>query len=254
MRDVRMEHLRQLIESHGAVDVDTAAGVLGVSRETIRRDMGELAERGLIRRTRGGASAIDFSLTEHELELRQSSNIEEKVAIARYVVDRLVEDGMSIALDGGTTALEVARQLGGRRNVTVVTANIPVVVELARARINVVIVGGELRTRSMTASGPFANDMMQRFHTDIALVSGPAINASEGLMDSYVDGVTFKKIMIDNANATYALLDSSKIGQKSFISVCGLGDLLGIVTDSHVSSQQLAEFEGADVDILLAEV
>ena len=106
----------------------------------------------------------------------------------------------------------------------------------------------------MTASGPFANDMMRRFHADIALVSGPAINSSEGLMDSYVDGVAFKKIMIDNADAAYALLDSSKLGQRAFVSICALTDLLGIVTDSHVNSEQLTEFRAVDVEIHIAEV
>ena len=253
MRAVRLEHLRQLVESRGAVEVDTASTVLGVSRETIRRDMGELAARGFITRTRGGASALGFSMTERDIEQRQARNQVEKIAIARYVVDRLIQDGMSIVLDGGTTALEVARQLGGK-NVTVVTANIPAVVELARTRVKVVIVGGELRQRSMTASGPLANDMLLRFHPDIALVSGPAINASGGLMDSYVDGVSFKRVMIDSAESAYAILDSSKLGQRSFVSVCELKDLVGFVTDSHASAEQLSEFQGSDLDVHIAEV
>lgn len=254
MRAVRLEQLRELVEAQGAVAVESASSVLGVSRETIRRDMGELAARGLIRRTRGGASTLGFSLTERDLEQRQSRNGAEKAAIARYVVEQLIQDGMSVALDAGTTALEVARQLGSGRDVTVVTSNIPAVLELVRTRINVVIVGGELRRRSMTASGSFAIEMMRRFHADVALVSAPAISAPQGLMDSYVEGVAFKRTMIENSDVTYALMDSSKIGRRSFVSVCGLKELQAIVTDSHVRPEQLADFQAADVEIHVAEV
>jgi DeoR family transcriptional regulator of aga operon len=252
VRAVRLETLRELVESRGAVNVDDAAAELSVSKETIRRDMGELAARGLVNRTRGGAAAVGSSLTERDLEQRRQRNRSEKVAISRYIVEHLIHDGMSIGLDGGTTTLEVARELAGR-DVTVVTSSIPVLIELAHTDTRVTVVGGELRSRSMTVGGPFAAETMGQFHTDIAVVSGPAISPHDGLMDSYTDGVALKRIMIHNADATYAAMDSSKIGQRSFVTVCALDDLDGVVTDARVSAQALASFEDSPAKIFIAD-
>jgi DeoR/GlpR family transcriptional regulator of sugar metabolism len=252
MRAVRLETLRELVEARGAVNVEDAAAELNVSKETIRRDMGELAARGLVNRTRGGAAAMGSSLTERDLDQRRLRNGQEKSAIARYIVEHLAFDGMSIGLDGGTTTLEIARQLAGR-DVTVVTSSIPVVIELAHTKTTVTVLGGELRSRSMTVSGPFATDMMGQFHTDVAVVSGPAIEPRDGLMDSYADGVALKRAMIHNSDATYAALDSSKIGRRSFVTVCGLADLDGIVTDSKVTAEDLASFEESSIKIFIAE-
>jgi Transcriptional regulators of sugar metabolism len=252
MREVRLENLRGLVESRGTIEVEAASEHLGVSRETIRRDLSELAKQGYIRRTRGGAAALGLSLTERDLEQRQLSSGPEKAEIARYVVDRFVEDEMSIALDGGTTALEIAKRITGRR-VTVVTASIPIVVELSRSATSVIVIGGELRSKSMTAGGAYATSMMEQFHTDCAFVSGPAISTSGGLMDSYAEGVALKRSMIANAARAYAVLDSSKIGGRSFVSVCELDELDGVVTDHNVTADQLAEFDSSSTPIFIAE-
>lgn len=251
MRAVRLESLRELIEVRGAVNVEDAATELNVSKETIRRDMGELAARGLVNRTRGGAATVGSSLTERDLDQRHQRNHTEKAAIGQYIVEHLVHDGMSIALDGGTTTLEVARALAGR-DVTVVTSSIPVLTELAHTATTVTVLGGELRSRSMTVGGPFATDMMSQLHTDLAVVSGPAISPEDGLMDSYADGVALKRTMIHNADATYAAIDSSKIGQRSFVTVCALDQLDAIITDSLASAADLASFEEAPVKIFIA--
>lgn len=252
MREVRLENLRSLVESRGTLEVEAAAGQLGVSRETIRRDLSELAKQGYVRRTRGGAAALGLSLTERDLEQRQLRSGPEKAEIARYIVDHFVEDGMSIALDGGTTALEIAKRIAGRK-LTVLTASIPNVVELSRSATSVIVIGGDLRPKSMTAGGIYATSMMEQFHTDCSFVSGPAISASGGLMDSYTEGVALKRSMIANSARAYAVLDSSKIGGRSFVSVCELGELDGVVTDHGVTPSQLAEFDSSPTQIFIAE-
>lgn len=253
MREIRLQNLRGLVDSLGALEVEVASEELGVSRETIRRDMAELAEQGLIRRTRGGAASLGRSLTERDLEQRQLRNSTEKAAIAKYVVDEFVRDGMAIALDGGTTALEIAKRLAGH-DLTVVTASMPIVMELARSsQTSVVVIGGELRKRSMTAGGPYATSMMNQFRTDIAFVSGPAISVRDGLMDSYAEGVALKHSMIANAANAYAVLDSSKLGGRSFVTVCDLQDLDAVVTDSSVSEQQVNEFSAHEIPLHVAK-
>ncbi|TAM66968.1 MAG: DeoR/GlpR transcriptional regulator [Microbacteriaceae bacterium] len=253
MRELRLQDLRGLVDSLGALEVDVASERLGVSRETIRRDMGELAEKGLIRRTRGGAASLSRSLTERDLDQRQFRNSAQKAAIAQYVADEFVRDGMAIALDGGTTAMAIAKALAGR-DLTIVTASIPIVMELSHSsRTSVIVVGGELRKKSMTAGGPYASSMMDHFRTDIAFVSGPAISVQDGLMDSYAEGVALKHSMIEHAATVYAVLDSSKLGGRSFVTICDARELDGIVTDSSASKQQLAEFAANDIPMHIAK-
>jgi len=252
MRTIRLENLRRLVESRGALEVEAASSELGVSRETIRRDLGELAAQGLVRRTRGGAAALSYSLTERDIKLRVLENGAEKVAIARYAAEHFVEEGMSISLDGGTTALEFARCLVGRR-LTVITASISIINELAISSVEVVVLGGILRAKSMSSSGPFANYMMEQFQTDLAIVSGPAISAEHGLMDSHDSAVALKRQMIENASSVYALLDSSKVGARSFVSVCPLSKLDGVVTDDRITSEQLENLDNGVTEVYVAE-
>ena len=252
MRTIRLESLRKLIDTRGALEVDVASAELGVSRETIRRDLGELAAQGLIRRTRGGAAALHYSLTELDITQRVLENGPQKVAIARYAVNNFVEDGMSIALDGGTTALEFARCLAGRK-VTIITASIAIVNELALSGTSVVVLGGSLRIKSMSTSGLFASSMMQQLQTDLAIVSGPAISADKGLMDSHDAAAALKRQMISSAGAVYALLDSSKVGARSFVSICSLAELDGMVTDSLITRAQLLDLDNGVTQVFIAE-
>src|SRR5260221_6207842 len=230
VRELRLRKLQETVLRDGLVEVDSIAQALEVSRETIRRDLTALASKGLGRRTRGGATAPGGSLTELELSVRSTEHHAAKVAIARYVAQHLVDDGTSVALDPGTTTLEVARALRGRK-ITVVTPSLPVISELAGTDTTVLVVGGVLRGRSLGTVGPVAERTVRQFQCDLAFISAPAITAEVGLMDTDLDGVAVKQAPLQHSPPAYPVLDHPQLGPTAFLAVLGVRAPTGILTD-----------------------
>jgi DeoR family fructose operon transcriptional repressor len=248
VRELRLRKLQETVLRDGSVEVDSIAQELDVSRETIRRDLSALASQGLVRRTRGGATAPGGSLTELDLSVRSTENHAAKAAIARYVATCLVEDGTSVALDTGTTSQEIARALRGRK-ITVVTPSLPVINELAGSESTVIVVGGVLRSQSLGTVGPIAEHTARQFQCDLAFISGPAIDAEFGLMDTDLDGVAVKQSLLEHAARAYAVLDHTKLGRTAFTTVCGIRALTGIVTDDGADPGSLREYREIGLEV-----
>lgn len=251
MRELRLRKLQELVRLEGSVEVESIAQLLGLSRETIRRDLATLAGQGLVVRTRGGATAPWASLTELDLSVRASENHAEKEAIAKYVASAIIANGNSIALDTGTTTTEIARALRGRP-VTVVTPSLTVISELAGTKTNVIVVGGQLRHESMGMVGSITEHVVKQFMCDVAFLCGPAINAELGLMDTDLHGVAVKQVMLAHARRTYAVLDHTKLERTAFTRVCTSDELTGIVTDSGADPEVVRGFETAGLEVLVA--
>ena len=251
MRELRLKQLHQEIMRQGSFTVEDGARVLSVSKETIRRDLEYLSKLGLVVRTRGGAAAPGVALTEVDLSQRAREHHDEKVAIAWTAVERLIVEGSSVALDTGSTTLEVARLLRSRQLI-VVTNSLPVVNELVASECSVVVLGGMLRDRSLSTVGPYTESAAREFHCDLALVSAPAISTEFGLMDTDLEAVATKRALIRSASRSYAVLDHSKFGRRAFTSICAIDDLTGIVTDSSVPADALDPYRSAGLDVIVA--
>lgn len=251
MRELRLRKLQETILRNGSVEVETIAQELDVSRETIRRDLAALAGQGLVQRTRGGATAPGGSLTELDLAVRSAEHQPAKVAIARYVANNMIADGTSVALDTGTTTAEIARALRGRR-ITVVTASLPVINELAGTETAVMVVGGLLRRKSLGTVGPVADHTARQFHCDLALISGSAIHPDHGVMDTELDGVAVKRALLEQADQVYAVIDHTKLGRTAFTPICPLSALTGLITDDAAEPAVLAEYAEQGLSVIAA--
>lgn len=252
MREVRLRQLHEDIVRNGAAQVPALARQHGVSEETIRRDLDRLAQLGLVVRTRGGAVAPGSSLTELDFHVRAQERRAEKRAIACAVADQLISDGTSVALDTGSTVLEIARALRGRR-VTVVTSSLPVINELAGTECSVVMLGGSLRTRSLSTVGPIAEQNAEQFHCDLALISAPAITAELGMMDTDLEAIAIKRTLIRRASRTYAVLDHTKLSRTAFSTICAATDLTGLVTDDKADPAVLDAFRALGLDVIVGK-
>lgn len=251
MRELRLKRLHEEIVRNGSFRVEDGARHLSVSPETIRRDLEQLSRLGLVVRTRGGAVAPRVALTEVHFNLRQREHAAQKSAIARAVVDGLIANESSVALDTGSTTLEVARLLHTRR-LNVVTNSLPIVEELAASDCTVLMLGGVVRERSMSTVGPLTEAGAREFHCDLALLSAPAISVDLGLMDTDVEAVAAKQALMRNATKRYAVLDHSKFGRTAFTTICPLDELTGIVTDTGLEPRILDEYREAGLDVILA--
>jgi DeoR/GlpR family transcriptional regulator of sugar metabolism len=250
MREVRLQQLHDAVVERGTVQVPRLATQFGVSQETIRRDLDHLAQLGLVVRTRGGAVAPGSSLTERDLHLRAQENRLEKRAIARAVVDRLVTDGISIGLDGGSTTLEIARALRNRR-VTVVTNSLSAINELAGTDATLVVLGGTFRARSMSVVGAMTERAADQLHCDLALISAPAMTVEQGPMDTDLEGIEVNRAFIRRAHRTYAVVDHTKLGRTAFATICEPTDLSGLVTDDGADVSALEAFRALGLDVII---
>jgi DeoR/GlpR family transcriptional regulator of sugar metabolism len=249
MREVRLQKLRDAVVERGTVKVPRLATEFGVSEETIRRDLDRLSEVGLVVRTRGGAVAPGSSLTERDLQVRAQEHRAEKRAIARAAVDALVSDGISIALDTGSTTLEIARLLRTRK-VTVVTNSLPAINELAGSEATLVILGGTFRARSMSVVGAMTERAADLLHCDLALISAPAMTVEHGPMDTDLEAIEIKRAFLRRARRRYAVVDHSKLGQTAFATICESHELTGLVTDDAAEPEVLEAFRGLGLDVI----
>jgi len=251
MRQTRLRQIHDLVLESGSARVSALSTTLKVSEETIRRDLDELASFGLVRRIRGGAAAPGTTLTEYPYQVRQQENRREKRAIARVVVDTIITPGSAVALDAGSTTLEIARALRGT-GVTVVTNSLPILSELIGSNCSVVAVGGVARARSRSLVGPLAERGVRDFYCDFAFVSAPAINATNGPMDTDLEEIEVKRCMVRQSTRAYAVVDHTKLGRTAFSTICSSSELTGVVTDDGADEGLLSEFRELGLEVVVA--
>jgi DeoR/GlpR family transcriptional regulator of sugar metabolism len=223
-----------LLEHEGNVKVENLAERFAVSQVTIRKDLAELEEQGLLQRTYGGAvfshrSRFNISFIER-VQLKSG----QKEGIARAAIER-IHEGDTIILDGGTTTLSLAAALVGRfRSLFVITNSVPASLELARAGYELLLVGGQVRNHSLTLIGPVAVRTLENFHADRAFLGTSGTTLTHGHSTPNPLDAEVKRAMIRSADETYVLTDSSKFGHACLATYAGLEEVSLIITDSNL--------------------
>ena len=214
----------------GTIGIGELAGALGVSDETIRRDVRLLVARGDLVKLHGAVRHAD-SGREAPFERRMRENVEAKRAVARAAA-RLVEDGDSLMMDTGTTTSVFARELLTKRGLTVVTNSSDVARTLATVNGNrVYMAGGELHGDNGAAFGRSACAFAAEFHVRLAVISIAAVNAATGLMDYRLDEAEFARIVLSRGERRLVLTDSSKFDRSALVRVAGFDEVDLILTD-----------------------
>ncbi|MGC9159346.1 MAG: DeoR/GlpR family DNA-binding transcription regulator [Terracidiphilus sp.] len=209
----RHRAILELVLARGA-NVEQLSAILGVSEATIRRDLAVLArERRLVRTYGGAAVLVGAREPEAPLEERKAAQYEQKEAIARAAV-RHVADGQTVLLDGGTTCAALARQLAARRDLHVVTNNLLVVEALANVpSLRLTLIGGDLRSSSMSTLGPLAELTLSRLSVDSAFLSADGVVAGLGLCEASAEQAWLKDRILSRAAQVIVLADSTKLGR-----------------------------------------
>jgi DeoR family transcriptional regulator of aga operon len=259
-RYARWNALLELLADSGRVSVEQAADRLAVSQATIRRDFDQLAQQGMITRTRGGAEANGVS---YDLPLRYKTarHSAEKQRIGAAAA-ALVEPGMAVGLNGGTTATEVARALAARPELaggaddprlTVVTNALSIANELLlRSRMKVVVTGGVVRPQSFELVGPLGSAVLTEVTLDVALLGVDAIDATLGAAAHHEGEAAIHSVMAARARRVIVIADSSKLGRHAFARICPIERVQTLVTDSGAAPEAVAAFRDAGVRVVCA--
>lgn len=234
----------------GKVIVSELARDFEVTEETIRRDLDRLDKEGLLSKTYGGAVAKQTSTLDLPYNVRESVNVEQKQMIAEKIA-RLIQDRERIMLDSSSTALYVLRKLKDKKNLTIITNSVKVLIELAeKSDWTVLSTGGVLKQNALSLTGSSAEKMIHSYHVDTAICSCKGLDMQLGVMDSNEQDCLIKQAMLASAERRILALDSEKFDKKSFVKVCGLQNLDLLVTDQAPSSAWRRFCAERDIDLL----
>lgn len=228
-----------------------------VSIETIRRDLEFLEKQGHLQRVYGGAVLRGYySLTEPDLVLREQTNSREKQAIGEKAAS-LIEHGDSLFIDFGTTTVEMARKLGGKKNLTILTNGMLVAQELVRLAENstgwkIILLGGEVRTSEFTVSGAMADSNLKNFYIAKAVIGMGGLDPRTGVTDYHVQEASACRLAIAQAHTVIGLADYSKFGVTALNRICPTDRLDILVTDWTVPATVLNEYRALGIDVHIA--
>jgi DeoR/GlpR family transcriptional regulator of sugar metabolism len=249
----RREAVLRRLTADGEAAFAELAEEFGVSEMTIRRDLETLEADGLARRVRGGAISVVSRSYEPPFAVRATTAHDAKEAIGAAAAD-LVNDGDTVVIDVGTTTLALARRLHGKRGLTVVTASLPVAMELgADPDIRVVVTGGQVRSGELSLTGGMAEDAFSTMNCDVAFIGIAGICASPGLSEYNPDDARVKRVAIDAVRRVIVLADTSKLGRVAFSTVAPLSAVDVLVTDAAAEHPCAAEIAAAGVTLVAAK-
>lgn len=231
----RYEKILVSLENDNFIKSSELVKMFGVSVETVRRDLEYLEKEGMLQRVHGGAVLDRINAKAVSFEEREHKNSEEKCEIARKALQFITEESV-IALDNGTTTLEIAKLLPDNFDRLTVLTNSLLVVEalLDAPDFTVILLGGIVNTKEKSLKGPLVEAYIDMFHIDTAFISVSGISLAEGATEFDMDMIPIQKKMIGRSREKVLLADSSKFGVVSMLNVCDIKDVDCIITDSNL--------------------
>ena len=249
----RREKILELIREDGHAKVMDLSRIFKVTEVTIRQDLERIEKEGLIVREHGGAYLKDIDSNVRNFSLQNQENLAEKMAIAQKAVD-FITDGDTIILDSGSTTTEIAKLLSGYRNLTVITNALNIALILgAQMGITVIVTGGEFKAPTLSLTGQKAADFFQSLHVDKLFLATAGIDLKSGLTYPGISDICVKRAMIESANETFLVADSTKIGKSSFASLGALSLINYLITDSKIRPEDIQWLKNYDVQFVIAE-
>jgi DeoR/GlpR family transcriptional regulator of sugar metabolism len=249
----RRKQILELIEKRNSISVAELCRLLDVSDMTIRRDLRILSNRGLLERVHGGALSRRGRSYEPPYHSRATNQIIQKEIIGRCAA-ALVHEGDSIALDVGTTTLEIAKALVNTPNLTIITASLPIANVLSEApNIRLILTGGIVRNQELSMIGHIAEQTYREFHIDKAFVGIGGLHPEAGLTEYNLEDTLVKKAMIASAEQVIVVADSSKLGETCFASVSPLSVVDTLVTDANAPPEIIELLRARDIEVIFAQ-
>ena len=249
----RQEEILKLAREVGRVTVDGLVERFDVTPQTIRRDLGELCDEGVLNRVHGGA-VLATSLSNLGYSTRRGMAQPEKDAIGKLCSQAIPND-CSLFINIGTTTEAVARCLLQHRNIMVITNNLNVANILAEnEHCEVIVAGGVLRRSDGGLVGEATGDFIRQFKVDYAIIGSSALDDDGALMDYDYREVRVAQAIIENARNTYLVADASKFARSAPVRIAHMSELDGFFTDLEPPARVREICEVSEVEIAVASV
>lgn len=249
-QELRRKAILKLLDQNEEVSIQEIVAKCGVSEITVRRDLTLLEDKGLLKRTHGGAvrsSAIPemFGFDNNSLERRS-----QKLEICKIAAS-FIEENDTIYMDCGTTVYYLAQLLPRFKNLRVITNSLPVVSELMlHPQIVVYLIGGELDITRKALYGPMTENLLSRYKADKAFIGAGGVSLSHGLSSNHEKEASITIKMAEAAEKVYLLCDSSKIEKNSYFNYSSLSLVDYLITDKEVSGSVLELYKQNNINVL----
>ena len=247
----RYDKLLAMIGARGHMRIDELAAVLGVSTQTVRRDIRKLSAEGFLSRYHGGA-AQPSSAINAALEQREVAQVAEKRAIADAIA-ALIPDRSTLFLSSGTTIEYVARALDARSDLRIVTTSLRAATLLyARRDFDVMVPGGRVRPQNCGIVGPSAEEFLRGFRADCLVMSVGAIDPDGTMLEFDINEVAIMRIMMANAKQVYVAADHTKFHASVSVKLASTAEIDALVTDAPPPALLAALLQQQQVELVVA--
>jgi DeoR/GlpR family transcriptional regulator of sugar metabolism len=250
-KELRHQSVLEILQELGSASVTELGVRLGVTEMTIRRDLEALEEDGALKRFHGGAKLAFGSSYEPPLAVREKTNAEQKRSIGRQIA-KLIDDGDTVILDGGSTGIAVAEAFTDR-HVTICTLSLRVAWVFARSTtVNLLLPGGSVRSGELSLIGADTTDFLRGHRFDHYVMTASGLSIDSGFTEWNSEDAAVKRTALSVADSTLAAIDSSKFDNVGFVKVCSVGTPRSIVTDNGLSANQLESLRKFSPNVILA--
>ncbi len=252
MKKERIEEIAEILDKRGKMTLDQLEKEFpNVSQMTLRRDLFKLEEDGRIIRIRGGAMSVkEVQKVSGEAYTKKTTiNTDAKIVIAQKAAT-LIDEDSSIFLDGGTTAMYLAKEIPDIK-CNVFTNGIAVAMELAQKKnINITVVGGQLMKDNLSTASPAAKEYFAASNFELAIVSATAFTPENGFSCNSQTESELLKMVFQKARHVYMMLDSSKIGKINPYTFAYIGDIDVLITDDKFPREYKSLLEQENVVVM----
>lgn len=249
----RRNAILEKLQAERRVVVSELSQIYKVSEETIRRDLEKLENDGFVIKSYGGAVINENANVDLPFNIRKKRNVISKQKIAEVISSR-IKDGTSIMLDASSTAVYIAKALKERKNLTLITNSIEILIEMFDTpNVNVLSTGGAMREGSFALVGPQTDKMLKSYHVDVAVVSAKGFDLETGMTDTEELHANNKKTMLHAGREKVLAVDSSKFGKTAFTEIGTLEDISMVVTDAKPDEVWLQAFKEYGIECIYPE-
>lgn len=247
----RRRRIIELVEQAGRVTVDDLSKRFNISAVTIRGDLEALAQAGQLTRSHGGAVPAIVTRMDTPLNIKEARRLAEKRRIGKAAA-RLINDGETIILDSGSTTAEIARQIRQRswRSLTVITNALNIALELnGLSGVRVMMLGGMLRSSAYSLTGPDAEQALKRLSADRLFLGVDGLDPEVGVTTPDPEEATLNALMVRVSRETIAVLDGTKLGQRSLSVIVPVEALRTVITDTSAPAADVEALRNRGVEV-----
>jgi DeoR/GlpR family transcriptional regulator of sugar metabolism len=248
LKDKRQDSILEKLRANRKVLTYQLAKELTVSEDTIRRDLNEMSQKGLLSKVHGGAVSSIQKLYYYNDNVIK--NKQEKAVIAKKAV-RLLEDGMSIIISDGTTNLAFARRIPKDLKATVFTYCLPIAMELTEhPEIEIIFLGGKIEKKSMVCLGMDPVNNVSNIHVDMCFIGTGSIGHLEGITEGSYEVSLLKRAIVAASDSVISLATSKKLGLRQSYSICKPPEISFLVTELNPADSKLLKYAESDIRLL----